>query len=160
MKDIVRGIIEKILSSTNGTEDALTIYDLFEMGVDGPLLREVLEVLNKTGFVVDTHLPEAFDQVVANNIKACKKMIKETDSEAAISELKLLQKTPEILVGVYREIDNKRFADSGTPLFIKQYSSEERKLLHMATLNTKTVVMIDENILSYDSEGFSHLMLN
>lgn len=160
MKDVAKGIVKEIMSSTEGTGNAMDIYDLFDMGVDGPLLREVLEILNRTGFVVDTHFSEVFDKVVENNIKACKKDISKGDNPTAINELALLQAQPRIYVGVLKGLEHKKYADSGIPLFIKHYKSSELKLMHLASSLEHGVMMVDEKMLGYDSRGFDHKILN
>lgn len=162
MKDPARDIAIEIMNKTRSMKDAMDIYDLVESGVDGALLREVLEYLTKLGFVVDTHISDSFSKVAEKNIKECKMILEKSEIPSVRAELDLLLSKPNIFLGMrYGTADNAKVeADTGVPLLINKYGRNSNRLMRLSGVVSKEVILMEGEIVSFDASMFNHKNLN
>lgn len=156
-------ISKKIIEERKTIKEALTVQDLIEEGVDGELLNEVIRILDKSNNVFDTSTPPVFKDYVQQNIKRCESMLKEKLDDSVFNELRMLQEEPQLSVGIQYDSNNDTLcaADSGLPLNLVQYSSKSKVLLEQDMDNANIeIIMLDDEMKTYDCTAFDHKNLN
>jgi len=147
-RQVAERIAQKIVKEVEGTETSFSLIDLVDSGVDGDLLVEVVEILNRSDFIVDLNLSDFWQKVASKNITECSKALVWNSDPATAEELKLLKEEPRIFVGCKfdRYSDTRMEADTGIPLMIRKYTKNSKALLQDAIREDSEFVMIENSI--------------
>lgn len=158
----------QIIRDVENLDTSFSLMELMDNGIDGELLAEVIEILNKIDFIVDTHLSEFWKNTAEKNKIECKKILNlhylhNKENIGKEEELKLLQEEPKIFIGCKfdKYSDKKIEADSGNPLFIRKFKRFSPALLDSSSREPKKeLIIIDEDMVLLDRHDYSYHVPN
>jgi hypothetical protein len=157
-KNTAMEIAKEIIANTHGLDKAQSVLELNSQGITGELLREVYEILDKSNFVVDTALSDAFSKIVTENIAECKEVLKYAEVPGVRAELNLLEAKPVIVLGIQMDRNSSRYveADTGIPLFVNRYRKKDKRLIAALEDMRGYAVLLDGDLVYVDRSGGNH----
>lgn len=158
-KDMVKSIAQALIAECKSLDKAVTVSELNSRGVTGELLKEVFMLLDKTGFVVDTQPPQAFEKIVEENIQECKDLLLIAPSIQVQAELELLQKPSKLSLGVKYDHSERNImveADTGDSLYLRRISKKSKNLIKDAESYPYSIILLDGEVKSLDKKNFSY----
>lgn len=161
--EMAKSIVQILLCDPSDSKHAMSLYDLVALGVDGELLREVVDILDKSNHVFNTAQASAFEETVKNNIKECETLLRRGLDEAVLNEWTMLKEKPKVLIGIQYDKNNDRLqeADSGIPLGLNKYTATSAALLRSSVgEESRRMILLDGELKTFDGSDFTHNNLN
>lgn len=161
--EYAKKIAKKIIESSRGLAESYLLMDLIDSGIDGELLVEIVDILDRSGFIVDTKIPTGLQETLNTNIKDCTRILNTKYDKKIAQELALLKEPAQVYLGCQfdKNSDNKCEADSGLPVISRRFNSSSSYLLRFPVKQIdKDVIVIDDKVVSFDNSKFSHRSVN